>query len=215
MGISGKQSKKASSLGGNKMGSPEYSFVGRIKDEITEHMNVINALAVTQSEQISEMALMMLEAIKNGKKIFFMGNGGSAGDAQHLAAELVGRFKAERRALPAIALTTDTSILTALANDYGYEFVFSRQIEALANSGDVVIGISTSGQSPNVVKGIQTAEGMGCKTIGFTGRDGGKVAKLVDLSLIVPSAETSRIQEAHIMIGHILCGLIEQSIVTG
>lgn len=195
------------------MGSPEYTVVARIHDEMTEHMNVITALAGSHSEQISEMALLMLEAITNGKKILFMGNGGSAADAQHLAAELVGRFKAERKALAAIALTTDTSILTALANDYGYESVFSRQIAALAHSGDVVIGISTSGQSPNVVKGIQMAKDMGCKTIGFTGRDGGEVAKLVDLSLIVPSGETSRIQEAHIMIGHILCGLIEQTIV--
>lgn len=185
-----------------------------IDKELREHLCVLNLVAETLKDQIATVARIAIKALSGNKKIFFMGNGGSAADAQHLAAELVGRFKAERKALPAIALTTDTSILTALANDYGYESVFSRQITALANSGDVVIGISTSGQSPNVVKGIQTAKDMGCKTIGFTGRDGGEVAKLVDVSLIVPSTETSRIQEAHITIGHILCGLIEQAIVT-
>ncbi len=184
-----------------------------VDKELREHLCVLSLVAETLKDQIGIAARVAIEAICCHNKILFMGNGGSAADAQHLAAELVGRFKVERKALPAIALTTDASILTALANDYGYDSVFSRQIAALANIGDVVIGISTSGQSPNVIKGIQTAKDLGCKTIGFTGRDGGEVAKLVNVSLIVPSTETSRIQEAHITIGHILCGLIDQAIV--
>ncbi|MCX5706188.1 MAG: SIS domain-containing protein, partial [Candidatus Omnitrophica bacterium] len=139
------------------------------------------------------------------------GNGGSASDAQHIAAELVGRFRKERKGLAAISLTTNTSILTSLANDYGYDIVFARQIEALAEKFDLAIGISTSGKAKNVALGIKQAKKMGLKTIGLTGGDGGELAKLVDISLIVPSSVTARIQEAHITIGHIICELIEEA----
>jgi len=139
-----------------------------------------------------------------------MGNGGSAGDAQHLAAEIVGRFKLERRGLPAIALTTDSSILTAIGNDYGFEQVFRRQVEALAAPGDVVIGISTSGNSPNVLAALTLAREIGCRTIGLLGRDGGTILPVVDLDLTVPSQDTPRIQEGHITMIHILCDLVER-----
>lgn len=184
----------------------------KIGDDFREHLSVLGVVAETQAGQIFMIATMLIDALLNNKKILLLGNGGSAADAQHIAAELVGRFNTERRALPAIALTTDTSILTALANDYGYDTVFSRQIAALSNTGDVVIGISTSGKSANILKGIEVAKGIGCKTVGLTGKDGGDLAKLADVCLIVASNETSRIQEAHITIGHILCGLVEQAI---
>lgn len=190
--------------------------VGTLSDtihkEFREHLSTMQAVAETLHDQVRAVAEIAIEALRDGKKLLLMGNGGSAADAQHIAAELIGRFKAERRALPAIALTTDTSILTAMANDYGYESVFARQIAALATEGDVVVAISTSGNSPNVLRGIEAANEIGCKTIGWTGRDGGALAKLVGLCLIVPSQETSRIQEAHITIGHIVCSLIEQTI---
>lgn len=151
-------------------------------------------------------------ALKNGNKVFFMGNGGSASDAQHLAAELVGRYKAERRALAAIALTTDTSILTAISNDYDFSSIFSRQLEALCQKGDVVIGISTSGNSANVLKGIEIAQQLGAYTIGMTGEKGGKLAQLCETCFCVPSNTVARIQEAHIFIGHSICENIENQI---
>jgi len=152
----------------------------------------------------------MIESIKKGGKVILFGNGGSASDSQHIAAELVGRFRKERSALAAIALTTNTSILTSLANDYSYEIVFSRQIEALGQKNDIAIGISTSGKAKNVAAGIKQAKKMGIKTIALTGGDGGELAKLADISLIVPSLVTARIQEAHITLGHIICELVEQ-----
>jgi D-sedoheptulose 7-phosphate isomerase len=148
---------------------------------------------------------------KNGKVILF-GNGGSASDSQHIAAELVGRFKKDRTALAAIALTVNTSVLTSLANDYGYEVVFARQIEALGQKNDVAIGISTSGKAKNVANGLRQAKKMGLKTVALTGGDGGEIAKLAEVSLVVPSPVTARIQEAHITIGHIICELIEQAV---
>jgi D-sedoheptulose 7-phosphate isomerase len=138
-----------------------------------------------------------------------MGNGGSAGDAQHIASELVGRFSKERRGLPAIALTTDTSILTSVGNDYGYEHIFSRQVEALANTDDLVIGISTSGNSNNVLQALKAAKSLGCQTVALLGKDGGQIKDIVELPLIIPSANTARIQEAHILIGHIICEIID------
>ncbi len=150
------------------------------------------------------------QALKNGYKILFFGNGGSASDSQHLAAEFVGRYEKERRALPAIALTTDTSILTAIGNDYGYDRVFERQIEALGSKGDVAFGISTSGNSKNVLLGIKKAKEKGLYTIGLSGRDGGELKSLVDLSFVVPSQKTARVQEAHIMIGHIICERVDE-----
>ena len=161
---------------------------------------------------IKKVSLAIIEAYRNKKKLILFGNGGSAADAQHIAAELVNRFELERMALPAIALTTDTSVLTSIANDYDYSKVFARQAEALAEEGDVVIGISTSGTSLSVIKGIEVAKEKGAKTIGLTGKNGGKLAKIVDLVLKVPSNDTPRIQEAHITILHIICYLIEKKL---
>ncbi|HSG06231.1 MAG TPA: D-sedoheptulose 7-phosphate isomerase, partial [Nitrospiria bacterium] len=151
------------------------------------------------------------EALKAGGKILFFGNGGSATDASHLAAELVNRFEKERQALPAIALTTDVSAITSIANDSGYDEVFARQIQALGRRGDAAVGISTSGKSANVIRGMEAAREAGLTTIAFTGGDGGTLAKTADHAFIVPSSVTSRIQETHITLGHVLCGLIEEA----
>lgn len=159
------------------------------------------------------MVKFIVAAYKRGGKVVLFGNGGSAADAQHIACELVGQFFLKREAFPAIALTTNTSTLTAVANDYGYETVFSRQVEALVNEKDVVIGISTSGNSPSVVEAMKIAKIKGAKTIALTGNDGGKLAEAADLALIIPSNSTPRIQEAHITIGHIVCELVERAMV--
>lgn len=159
--------------------------------------------------QIAAVAQCMRDCLKNGGKILVMGNGGSAADSQHIAAEIVGRYKRDRRGLPAIALTTDTSILTSVGNDFGFDFIFSRQVEALCNPADVVIGISTSGNSANVVKAIETAKQIGATTVALSGGTGGKLATMCDFNLIMPSSDTPRIQEAHIFVGHSLCGLLE------
>jgi D-sedoheptulose 7-phosphate isomerase len=148
-------------------------------------------------------------AIRGGHKVLLLGNGGSAADAQHIAAELVGRFKGSRPPLKAIALTTNSSILTAIGNDFGFDEVFARQVISNAEADDVVIGISTSGKSPNVIKAVQEAHRIGAKTIGLTGADGKQLAQICDASIMVPSDDTQRIQESHIMIGHILCELLE------
>lgn len=161
---------------------------------------------------IESMANLIITAYEAGGKVVLCGNGGSAADAQHIAGELVGQFMIKRRALPAIALTTNPSIITAVANDYGYDEVFSRQIEALVNEGDVVVGISTSGNSPNIIKAMKTAKIKGATTIGLTGGTGGKLAREADLVLAVPSESTPRIQEAHITIGHIVCELVEREL---
>ena len=155
---------------------------------------------------------MIIDSYRNGGKLILFGNGGSAADAQHLAGEMVGRFLKERAALPAIALNTNTSILTALGNDYDFDVIFSRQLEAWVKRDDVVIGISTSGNSPNVLKGVETANSQSAQTIGLTGCGGGQLAKIVDLALVVPSDDTPRIQEAHITIGHILCDIVEKTL---
>jgi len=152
---------------------------------------------------------MITSAIKNGNKVLLAGNGGSAADAQHIAAELSGRFVKNRKALPGIALTTDTSALTAIANDYGYEHVFSRQVEALAQPGDLFIGISTSGNSQGILNALEAAKKINCKTLGLSGRDGGKMNGLCDLNIVVPADVTARIQEVHILIGHILCKAVD------
>jgi D-sedoheptulose 7-phosphate isomerase len=154
---------------------------------------------------------MAVETLKKGNKILLCGNGGSAADAQHIAAELTGRYKTERMALPAIALTTDTSALTAIGNDYGYDIIFSRQVEALARPGDMLIGISTSGNSQNVLNAFQSARNIGCATMALSGRDGGRMKSAADFNLIVPSDNTPRIQEMHILIGHIICQAIDDS----
>jgi D-sedoheptulose 7-phosphate isomerase len=166
-------------------------------------------VAGTCGRQIVEAALLISDCLAAGGKLLLFGNGGSAADAQHLAAEFVGRFVVERPGLAAIALTTDSSILTAVANDYGFERVFARQIEALARAGDVAVGISTSGNSANVLAAIKQAANKNLKTIGLSGRDGGFLAKASDVSITVPAANTARIQECHIAIGHIWCELVE------
>jgi len=161
---------------------------------------------------IAHVADVMSTACRNGKIIFWFGNGGSAADAQHLACELVSRFFLERKAIPSVALTTNISELTAIANDYSFDVVFSRQIEALVKPGDVVIGISTSGNSPNVIAGLRTAKQKGAVTVAFTGRTGGKMSNEADYLIAVPSDVTPHIQESHIMIGHILCYLVEKEL---
>ncbi len=184
----------------------------RIYQHIRSHIEVFERVFLPMTADVERCAQLMCAVLQGGNKILVMGNGGSAADAQHLAAELVGRFLKNRAALPAIALTTDSSILTAVANDFGYDQVFSRQVEALAQAGDLVIGISTSGNSPNVVKAIDVARERGCRTVAFTGRDGGAMAQRVDLSLTVGVDETPRIQEVHLTIIHILCDLVEQEL---
>ena len=161
---------------------------------------------------IVDAAQLILNVYKSGGKVFLIGNGGSAADAQHIAAEFIGRFKLERMGLPAIALTTNTSTLTALANDYGYDRVFSRQLEALANNKDVLIAITTGGTSPNILKAVEMAHSKGVTVIGLTGATGGKLKDMADLTIMVPSDNTARIQEAHITIGHIICHLVEEGI---
>ena len=158
---------------------------------------------------ISQVADAMRASIANGGKILLMGNGGSAADSQHIAAEIVGRYKKERRGLAAIALTTDTSILTSVGNDYGYDYIFARQIEALCRPGDIVFGITTSGNSKNVVAAIEEANRLGAITVGLTGGNGGKLNDLCRFNIVVPSSDTPRIQEAHIFIGHSLCEMLE------
>jgi D-sedoheptulose 7-phosphate isomerase len=162
---------------------------------------------------ISAAADALRQALHAGRKVLVCGNGGSAADAQHVAAELVGRFTRERRAWPALALTTDTSALTAIGNDYGFDRVFARQVEAHGQPGDVLIGISTSGGSPNVLAAVETAKALGLVTIGLTGRDGGALGRAVDVHLNVPSPSAARTQEVHITLLHVLCDLVEQELV--
>ena len=180
-----------------------------IKHEFSEHLKVSKKTMESIGKPIEIAAKLCIDSLKNGNKILIFGNGGSAADAQHIAAELVGRYKTERKGLSAIALTTDTSAITSIANDYGYLHVFDRQVEALANEGDVVIGISTGGSSANVISALRLANDLGCKTIGFSGRDGGEFNTLCDVNLIAIAEDTPRIQEMHILIGHTLCHLIE------
>ena len=181
-----------------------------IHQEFLEHINTSQKAMESISQDIEIAAITCIETLKNDGKILILGNGGSAADAQHIAAELVGRYKTERRGLAAIALTTDTSIITSISNDYGYENVFSRQIEALAKPGDVVMGISTGGKSKNVINALIKANQQKCMTIGLSGRDGGDFNDLCNVNLVVPSNDTPRIQEMHIFIGHTICHLIDQ-----
>jgi len=181
-----------------------------IKDSLRSHNQALDILSKNQAS-IEKIASLCVGSLKNKGKIIFMGNGGSAADAQHLAAELVGRFKKERPAMASIALTVNTSCLTAIGNDYGFDEVFSRQIEALAQPQDLVVGISTSGNSPNIIKAIEKAKQMGIKTVCLLGKDGGKLKKIADDSLVISLTDTPRVQEMHILAGHIICEIIENS----
>ncbi len=180
-----------------------------IRNSLDEHVELFGTLRDSYEANITECADLIFETFRAGKKVLLCGNGGSAADAQHIAAELVGRYESERIGLPAIALTTDTSALTALANDYSFERIFARQVEALAVDGDLLIAISTSGNSPNVIAAVMTARSRGCQVLGMTGANGKKLASLCDACLIIPSERTARIQEAHITIAHIWCEMIE------
>jgi len=192
--------------------SKANSFRDEIARKLEESVQLKKAVATSKIGEIENMVTLILAAHKAGGKVVLFGNGGSAADAQHLACELVGKVTHNRQALPAIALTTNTSTLTAVANDYGYEAVFSRQVEALVDDRDVVIGLSTSGNSPNVVQALKAAKKKGAKTVGLTGGDGGKLTEVADLVLTVPSNSVPRIQEIHITIGHIVCELVEKEL---
>lgn len=182
-----------------------------ILQQFDDHVTTVNALRQCASE-IESGAGLCVDALKAGGKILLCGNGGSAADAQHIAAELIGRFINDRRPLPAIALTTDTSALTAIGNDYGYADVFSRQVAGLAVYGDVLIAISTSGNSENVNRACEVARDKGCSVVALSGKGGGALNALADVSIVVPSSTTARIQECHILIGHLFCGLIEDAL---
>lgn len=190
-------------------------MIDDIKSQLVSHAVLIHKIEESLTVKISDSVVLLQKALGNGKKLLVMGNGGSAADAQHFAAEIIGRFKMERPALPAIALTTDTSVLTAIGNDYGFDTVFSRQVEGLGAAGDVVVGISTSGNSTNVLAALLKARELGCSTIALLGRDGGTIKSAADISIIVPSNDTPRIQEAHITVIHIICDLLEKSLFKG
>lgn len=187
------------------------SYADLLTRSLREHAETIQLLIESRLTQIEAAGKLILEALKAGNKILLCGNGGSAADAQHIAAELVGRYEKERRSFPAISLTTDTSALTALSNDYGYEEVFARQVNGLALRGDVLVAISTSGRSPNILKAADRARELGCQTIALTGCSGEPLASHCDLAVIVPSERTSRVQEAHITIGHLWCEMLDQT----
>ncbi|KUK14576.1 MAG: D-sedoheptulose 7-phosphate isomerase [bacterium] len=183
-----------------------------VRKGLEEHLTVVKETFERCYSQITGFIELALSTLKNGGKVAFIGNGGSAADSQHLAAEFVGRFAKERAPLPAIALTTDTSILTALGNDYGFEEIFSRQVDALLGEGDLLVAISTSGNSQNVIKAVLKAKDKGVKVVGLLGKGGGVLKDLCDISIVVPSDSTPRIQETHIFIGHIVCEEVEKAL---
>jgi D-sedoheptulose 7-phosphate isomerase len=182
-----------------------------IQSELNGHVATAQLVADTMNETIQKACEMAVETLKAGGKILIFGNGGSAADAQHIAAELTGRYKTERPSLAGIALTTDTSALTAIGNDYGYDRVFDRQLEGLGRAGDMAIGISTSGNSKNVISALELAKSKGMKTLGLSGRDGGGMNSACELNIVIPSSDTPRIQEMHITVGHIICQAIDDS----
>jgi len=177
---------------------------------LEEHLDSLKILLDTKLDQIEQTGNLICRTLTAGNKILLCGNGGSAADAQHIAAELVGRYERQRGAWPAVALTTDTSALTALSNDFGYDEVFARQVQALANRGDLLIAISTSGKSPSIIRAVERAKELGCQTLALAGSDGGPLAALCDEALVVASERTSRVQEAHITIGHLWCEMVDQ-----
>lgn len=182
------------------------------QDELDEISKVIALTAISTEESFLKLMRLCSDSVNNGGKILFFGNGGSAADSQHLAAELVVRYQVDRQPIPAIALTTDTSVLSAAANDYGYEQVFARQIQALGQPGDVAIGISTSGNSKNVINGLRAAKQKDIIAAGFSGGDGGQLIEVADPLIVVPSSITARIQEVHIILGHVLCSALEEQV---
>jgi D-sedoheptulose 7-phosphate isomerase len=183
-----------------------------LRRQIEEHKEVIAFHEETLLQGATVVGLSALRVLDKGGKILLFGNGGSAADAQHIAAEFTGRFLRNRRALPAIALTTDTSALTAIGNDYGYENVFSRQVEALALKGDLIIGITTSGNSLNVVRALEVGNMLGCETVSFTGRDGGRAAEISNFNINIEHVSTARVQECHILLGHLICSVVDNGI---
>jgi D-sedoheptulose 7-phosphate isomerase len=189
-----------------------YSVQELVRERTQRSIEVKQALLADErfTEATARAALQIVDAIRLGGKVLFFGNGGSAADAQHLAAEFTGRYLVERRPLPALALNGNSSSVTAIGNDYGFDYVFARQLEALGKEGDVAVGISTSGNSPNVVRALETAKLKRMFTVGLTGVSGGTMAKVADCTIRIPSAETPRIQECHILTGHIICDIVEQ-----
>ena len=184
----------------------------KIENTLKEISKNFEKLSISKSSQIYEVANKLIISLKQNGKIIFLGNGGSAADAQHLAAELVGRYKKDRKALAGIAITTDTSTITAISNDTSFNFIFSRQLEAIGNQGDVILAISTSGNSQNIIEAILKAREMGITSVGLTGEQGGEMGKICDYNICVPSNRTDRIQEMHIAVGHFICELIEKSL---
>jgi D-sedoheptulose 7-phosphate isomerase len=184
----------------------------KINDAIEDHLNILIDHKNLISKKVCEISNVIYKAVESGKKIILFGNGGSAADAQHIAAEFTGRFVIERRALPAIALTTDTSALTAIGNDYGFDRIFERQVEAIACPGDILIGISTSGNSKNVINAFELGKKRNCRNISFTGNDGGELLKLSEFNINIESNVTARIQEIHIIVGHLICKCIDDII---
>jgi len=178
-----------------------------------EHTRLQREFLKHNTEALERVAEVLIQAFRKGRTAYFFGNGGSAADAQHLAAEFVNRFRLDRRALPALALNVDTSVLTSIANDLGYDRVFARQIEAFGRADDVAVGLSTSGASPNVIAGIRLARQHGLVTVGFSGGDGGALLRETDHCIVVPSKSTARIQEMHILAGHAICDIVEQDLV--
>jgi D-sedoheptulose 7-phosphate isomerase len=188
----------------------EALAVRYLESELAEHTELVARTRESVAGEFVRLAGVCSDALRSGHKLLFFGNGGSAADAQHLATEFVVRYRKNRPALAAIALTTDTSALTAIGNDFGFDELFARQVEALCRSGDVAIGISTSGNSENVIRGLRAAKAAGAVTVALTGQGGGRLAGQVDVSIFIPSKETARIQEMHLMLGHVLCALLEQ-----
>jgi D-sedoheptulose 7-phosphate isomerase len=188
------------------------AYTDYLNSEVAEHSAVLARTREAVAGDFARLVSVCANALRAGHKLLLFGNGGSAADAQHLATELVVRYRGNRPAIAAIALTTDTSALTAIGNDFGFEFLFSRQVEALCRAGDVAIGISTSGNSENVIRGLQAAKAAGAVTVAFTGEGGGRLAGQADLGIFIPSKTTARIQEMHLMLGHTLCALVEKEL---
>ena len=197
------------------MGSDKFNFKEEIVDQIEKSAALKDDVISKHVDIINDIANKIINAYSNNNKVIWFGNGGSAADAQHLSCELVSKFLLDREAIPSIALTTNTSILTAVSNDYRYEDVFKRQVEALAQKGDILIGITTSGTSPNVLKALESGKKKGTVNIAFTGKRTAEIKELVDYLIDIPSKETPRIQESHIMVGHIICDLVERTLFGG